>query len=294
MTHEYRSDPRQRRSNAQNDALADRLDAAAVEEVIRRAIELEAEDPSPTPQHSFTAEEVTRIAGELGIDSEFIGRAIAEVQSAPPQDQRSKLDKFFLPEPLVESSVVEGLSRTQIEAMLTDWMTNREGMRLVGRFDDGGEWEVDPHWLAKLRTALNSDSGRLGRVAAGPVKHRIGEIAGDQHVIALEASDSVPQIVGRAGIATGVAASLTVWLLAFFGVLGGFGIGTTLLFLLIGLLLGSGIVAGFRAAIRTWGRRIKRRLRTALFRMGNPEVAPVTSRLGDFVATLFGGTYRRR
>lgn len=273
--------------------MADRLDTAAVEEVIKRAIELEAEDPSPTPSHSFTPEEVARIAGELGIDTEFIRRAITEVQSAPPQDRRSRLDKYFLPEPLVESSVVEGLSRSQIEAMLADWMTNREGMRLVDRFDDGGEWEVDPHWLAKLRTALNSDGGRLGRVSAGPVRHRISEIGDAQHVIALEASDTVPQVLGRAGIASGAVVALTVWLLAFFGVLGGLGFGTTVVFMLLGVFLGGGVVASFRAGIRAWGRRIKRRLKTALFRMGNPDVMPTSSRLGDFVASLFGGSARR-
>ncbi len=292
MTQEFRSD-RPSSDQRADDRLADRLDAAAVESVIRRAIELEQEDPSPTRGTTFTPAQVERIAGELGINSEFIRRAITEVKSAPPKDQRKRLDRYFLPERLVESSVVEGMNLGEVEALLADWMMNREGMRLVDRTESGGEWEVDPHWLTKLRTALNSGSGRL-RAPPGPVRHRIEQIGPDQHVIALEASETVPQILGRVGIGLSALLTVSVWLGAFFGALGGLGIVGTGLILLSGGLLGAGVLAGVGAAVRSWGRRMKRRLRTALFRMSNKDQEPPASRLGDIVASFFGSTPRRR
>lgn len=288
MTQESRSQSSADESKASDYSLADRLDAASVERVISRALELESEDPAPSGRIEFTPAQVERIAGELGIESEFIRRAITEIRTSPPKDRRSRLDRFFLPEQLIESQAVEGLDAQQLERLISEWMTTREGMRLIDRSGHGGEWEVDPHWMTKLRTSLNSDSGRLSRIASGPIRHQVDSIDQFQHVMALEADETIPQRIGRAGIVFGGLATLGFWLGAFFGALGGFAPATTIAFLLLGAFVGAGVVATFGAAIRGWGRRIKRRLRTTLFRIANREDPPPGSKLGDFISSVFG------
>ena len=234
-------------------------------------------------------QQVEKIAGELGIEAEFIRRAITEVQTAPPPDQRSKLDKRFLPEPLVESSAVEGMDVAEVERLVNDWMVNREGMRLIDRFEKGGgEWEVDPHWMTKLRTALNSDSGRLSRVASGPIRHQVDSISADKQVLALEADEKLLQILGRVGIGVAGLITFAFWLIALFAALGSAGIGWTATWLLLGAFVGLGMFASVTAGIRSWGRRIKRRLKTTLFRILNREESPPGSKLGDLLTNLFG------
>lgn len=242
---------------AASDAIiADRLDALEAERVLQRAFELEA---AATDQpHLISAEQLERIAAEIGMDASFVRQALGEVRMEGVE--RSRLDRWLLPDPIIETETIGDVSRADLDQLLDAWMTSHEGLLVRQRLTDGAAWDVDRRLGAKIRTAGTTGGNRISRVAAGDVSHRTQSVADDEHVIALQALGRGPLGLAKLGLSL---AAITVLLGIVTGLVAG-GVAAFAASVLSSLVIGTGIAAAGVAAGRVWARRIGEAFRRSL------------------------------
>lgn len=243
--------------------LADRLDGLETEKVIRRAMELE--ESSVDPTESFSPEDLERIAAELGISPQFVRQAIAEVRSG--HADRSRVDRLLIPEEMAVQESIRGVTRDQLDRMVTRWMREYEGLMPTGRVASGIEWEMDRNALIRLRTAMTSGANRMSASVPGPIWHRVASVQEDEHVVTLSAEDRQPLLLAKGGTAVGVLAAV--------GTLVGGAVDGDLAAVLIGTpVVGGGIVAGSVIGARMWAQNMKKALRRSLTGMTSQPVPP--------------------
>lgn len=244
-------------SLASNEALiADRLDALEAERVLQRAFELEAE--ATDQPHMITADQLERIAAEIGMDASFVRQALGEVRMESAE--RSRLDRWLLPDAIVETETISGVTRAELDELINAWMTSHEGLVARQRLGDGAIWDVDRRLAAKLRTAGTTGGNRISRVASGDVSHRAQSIAEDEHVIALQAEGRGPLALAKLGLSL---AAITLLLGIVTGLVAG-GFAAFAASALSALVLGTGIAAAGVAGGRAWARRIGQAFRRSL------------------------------
>lgn len=168
--------------------IADRLDAIEAERVMQRALELEAE--SLDEPHLISTDQLDRIAKEIGVDPSFVQQALGEVRLQPAD--RSKLAQWIIPEPLMETATINGLSRDDVDAAIDRWMTQYEGLTKGAILADGAMWDIDRRWFAKLRSSTLGGANRVSRVAGSDVAHRVHSAAEGEHVVALTSQGRGP------------------------------------------------------------------------------------------------------
>jgi len=232
--------------------LAERLDALETEKVMRRAMELE--EASPDATESFSPEDLERIASELGINKEFVRQAIAEVRAEG--SDRSRLEVLLLPDETIAQATLSGMTRTQVDRLVSRWMTEYEGLIPIGRIRDGLEWEVDQSALTRMRTALTSGANRMSRKVPGPIQHRVASISETEHVVTFSASDENPMWLAKLGPVAGVVVGTSM------GVTGI--VETDVTMMLSAAALGTGMVGGSILGARKWASDMKQALRKSL------------------------------
>ncbi len=196
-------------SNAQHNGerlIADRLDALEAERVMQRALELEAD--SLDEPHSITTEQLERIAKEIGVDPAFVHQALGELRMQP--QERTRFAELALPEPLIATSTLSGLSRADVDASIIKWMTQHEGMVRGGLVENGVEWHVDRRLRTRVLARSLSGGNRISRVAGGDVTHRVHSVGEAEHVVALEAEGRWPLTFAAVVLAVGGALSSIV------------------------------------------------------------------------------------
>lgn len=161
--------------------LADRLDRMSrqdAERVLESAIRLQ------TQRHSsegFTADQIRRIAYELGLEDGVVDRAIHdELAGSSSGDERS----WLVVTRVKKATAVAGPKR-DVEERIASWMENEEGLRPVSRVRDGMCWEKDSHWLTSTRLALGSDATKALRDMSAVV-HRLTPLGDDEHLVEIE------------------------------------------------------------------------------------------------------------
>lgn len=243
-------------STANGDRLiADRLHALEAEKVIQRALELEAEQLDKP--HVITTDQLERIAKEIGVDPGFVHQALGEVRLAPKE--RSRFAQWVLPDDLIETATIQGLSREDADKVINRWMTTNEGMVRGATTAEGTTWDLDRRALAKLRASLISGDNRISKVAGSDVAHRVHSVTETEHVVALSSNGDLPLMFAKGMIALGV-------LVAVFGLTGTAAAGLTDFLRalpIFGLLAGGFVLAGVTGA-RRWGQGIRGALRRAL------------------------------
>jgi len=212
MTQDW--DQAQRAEERQSaERVAEALDAAQVERIIRRAVELQVDEDLAMPALDEPALE--RIASELGIDREHLRRAIAEAKTDLTRPENTLLDRLFAPQSITESRIVRG-DRDTVEARIIGWMRRHEGMRIRRRNDSGALWEKDPHIFTKVRMGLRMGRGTPA-LRTRAVAHRLQTVKPGEQAVALEASTRGLRDLGTvgataagvlAGIGTGVGLSV--------------------------------------------------------------------------------------
>jgi hypothetical protein len=240
---------------AGDNLIADRLHALEAEKVIQRALELEAEHLD-TP-HVITTSQLERIAKEIGVDPAFVHQALGEIRLAPKE--RGRFERWVLPDDLIETATIDGLSREDVDAAIARWMTTNEGMIRGATSAEGTTWDLDRRTLAKARAHLISGDNRISKVAGSDVAHRVHSVTETEHVVALTSDGDLPLLFAKGMIVLGV-------LIAAFGLTGAAAAGVSdfLRALPIFALLGGGFVLAGVAGARRWGQGIRGALRRAL------------------------------
>lgn len=241
--------------------IADRLDALEAEKVFQRALELEAESQRAADDlgsgKAITAEQLEKIAKEIGVDPAFVQQALGEVRLERPE--RSRLDRFILPEDLIASATIEGMPRADVEAAIHRWMTSHEGLMVDEKLPDGVSWDVDRRWTTLVVARSLSGGNRISKAAGGDVMHRVQTTSEDSHVVALESTGERPMLAAKGALVlaamimlSGAIGSIGMELVPFLQSLAGYAI------------LGGAVAAGGIAVARRWAGRIKQALRRSV------------------------------
>lgn len=233
--------------------LADQFDSLEAEKVIRRALELEA--AALDQPHRFDTKQLERIAHEIGMDVGFVHQALGEVRLSPAE--RTRVDRWILPEDLIESATMSDLSRVEAEQAIERWMTGHEGLVARRRLTDGTIWDIDRRWATRIKVMQRSGGNRISRLAGSGVIHRLHSSTEHEHVVAVQSDGDAPLIMAKAAAALGA-------LVVVFGAASAIGQGLGA-FVQAGVLFG---VAGvsIAAAGVLGARRLGRRIRAALRR----------------------------
>lgn len=125
-----------------------RFDKTQMERIIARAVEAQSDSTD-----SYSAEDVVRIAGELGIPPEEVRRAIAEELSTARSTRRGPWDS--------EVSATRMVTGTpgEVSKKVTVWLQRNEAMRVRRRDGAIQVWEKDSRPLANLRAGLGLTAG---------------------------------------------------------------------------------------------------------------------------------------
>lgn len=235
--------------------IAHRLDALEAERVFHRALELEAE--AVDQPHMFTGEQLESIAKEVNMDVAFVRTALGEVRLSPRE--RSRLERFILPDHIMETETIEGLTLDQVNNLVETWMKEYEGLIEVVRLSDGVEWDIDRSFAARIRTAMISGGNRISRTAGGDVVHRIHSISDDEQVVAMQSKGEAPLLLAKTGFVLAAAVFVA-------GTFAAIGLELVpFIQTMAGLAVGSAVIAGGAViGARRWAKRVGRALRRSL------------------------------
>ena len=127
---------------------ARRINREAVERIIQRAAELQAQEIDTG--EAMTEADLLRIGNEVGIDGRYLRQAIYEQGSGGGEEERGFLGRLFGPKRVFASRVVSG-ERTDIEAQLAHWMTEGEALTVKRRLPDRTVWEQQRGFFAQMK-----------------------------------------------------------------------------------------------------------------------------------------------
>lgn len=238
--------------------IADRLDALEAERVLQRALELEAE--AHDAPHVITTEQLERIAKEIGVDATFVHQALGEIRLGG--GERSRFAQWVLPEDLVETTTISGLSRAELNTSISKWMTQNEGLIPAGQLADGLEWDIDKRWRAKAISGTLTGGNRISRVAGSDIAHRVHSVSDREHVVALQSKGRGPLLLAKMLMAAGATVAAVL-------LLGAIVSGDFLLGIAVALAIAVASVAGGVAAARWWARGIRGAFRRGLMGLAN-------------------------
>jgi hypothetical protein len=188
------------------------LGRAAADRVLRRAIELQAS--GGVESDALDAQQLERLAQELGIEPAYVRRALAEeragltAQSAPG----GVGERLLGPRRLVTGRPVHGTPGPVLEAA-TEWLQRQEGLRIRRRLASGLSWERDAGALARLRAGLGLSRGTGHLRQADQVVLRVEPLDDDESLVTVEAdvdSERSKTVAALAG--TALAATAAGWI----------------------------------------------------------------------------------
>lgn len=165
------------------------LDRGALDRVLTRAAELQAHTLEPA--EGMTEQELVALGGEVGINADFMRRALAEertrVGMATEGDAPSgALTGWFGPGSISASRIVRGAPATLLAA-LDEWMQHGESMTAKRRFADRLTWEPRRDFLGNLQRGFNFRGRSYALVAAGEVAASVAAIDAGRSLVRLDA-----------------------------------------------------------------------------------------------------------
>lgn len=182
-----------------------RFDRDQMERIIARAVEAQASDTE-----SFSADDVVRIAGELGIPPREVRRAMSEELRSTHSTRRGLLDTEVSATRLVDGEPDEVARRVNA------WLQRHEAMRLRRRDGALQVWEKDPRPLANLRAGLGLTAGGKDLRSIGSIDVVQEPVPGGV-TISMHSSGTMTRVGAGAafgGIAVGgVSMAASLWLL---------------------------------------------------------------------------------
>ena len=127
---------------------ARRIDRAALEQIIKRAAELQAGEMDTG--ESMTEAELLKLGADVGIDGKFLRQALYEQGSGGGPEESGFLARMFGQKRVFASRVVQG-RKDDVEAQLAHWMTEGEAMTVKRRLPDRTIWEQQRGFFAQMK-----------------------------------------------------------------------------------------------------------------------------------------------
>lgn len=154
--------PRQRpvtplRASPQPGEGAARIPSGQLEQIVRRASELQRHQGVDEPG-ALTEEEIIRIGAEVGLEPQYLRRAIAEAHAesllpaAPPE--LPVVDTLCGPSWVRVQRVVAG-SGERLQRRIEAQLSERESLKAIRRRNGASVWEPASGWLDQLQRGLD-------------------------------------------------------------------------------------------------------------------------------------------
>ncbi len=260
------------------DIVADRLDRHAAERVIRRAIELHGEHLDET----YDARMIHRVAGELGISSQHVARALAEELTTPETSPRSLLDRLFIERSVAVARFAHG-PVGEVTDRTREWMSRHEGLRVVATGRHETVWKKNPSPMVSVRSGLKlqQGTGSLRTVRAVTTSTRS---VGDDTAVSLVADTSTGRTVAWTSALVGAIALI----FANGGIIAGAMDGSLLSVSFLLAAIGSLIVAITTAAAisKAWASQVRAGLERAATGIAEPDALERTESLAEMLGRL--------
>lgn len=146
--------------------MARRLDAAALEEVLRRAVELQQREGDAGSE--FSVEDAVRIAGEIGVGEEAVRGALVQVDREAlmkPERPPGLVDRWFGGTEVISARNVPGPAR-EVRRLIGKVLSDQL-FRVVRNLGERVIWERSDSFFDDVRRAFDFDKRyQLGEVEA--------------------------------------------------------------------------------------------------------------------------------
>jgi hypothetical protein len=162
------------------------LDRAALERVLARAAELQAE--SGEPAEALSEDQILELGTEVGLAPQHLRQALAEerTRSGIPEPTRGLISRTLGPAFVSAARTVRGSAASTL-GQLDDWMQREECLRVKRHFPDRIVWEARQGFFDTLRRGLNV-GGRGYVLSRGhEVAATVVPVDGDRVLVRLDA-----------------------------------------------------------------------------------------------------------
>ena len=138
------------------------IDRAAVERVLARALELQA-NPSGDTQDRLTEAQLLDLAKEVGLEPVHLRQALAEERTrvAPPEE-KGLLATLYGSATVSAQRTVTG-TPTQVLQALDDWMQRQECLKVKRHFNERIVWEADQGLSGMVKRVVSGKGAALAR-----------------------------------------------------------------------------------------------------------------------------------
>ncbi len=224
-------------SREESDGREPGLDREELDQVIRRATELQVASADAGERERIPETEVLRIGREVGLAPEHVRRALGELRAeslAPmPDGGDGVMGRLVGPGRVRATRVVPG-GPADLLLELEEYLKVGESLRQVRKRGYRSRWEAAEGFVASLQRGLNWGGRRYDLARARSVELSLEPVDGEHSLVALVADASSVRTeagagwmaglgIGGLGLGLGVGAALSLPLLAVPGVAVGLG-----------------------------------------------------------------------
>lgn len=192
-----------------------RIDRAALERVLARASELQANTGETSPAEEITEEQLIDLGKEVGLSPQHLRQALAEerTRSIIPDGERGVAASLFGPSRVRAARVVPGRP-TDVLAAIDTWMQRQEMLIVKRHHADRIVWEPRRDFLVGVKRALKVGGRDYVLSQAFEASATVIPIDDARVQVALDADfrtsvrNSTGQVVGATVIGAAASASL--------------------------------------------------------------------------------------
>jgi hypothetical protein len=195
-----------------------KLDRAALERVLARAAELQAE--SGEPAEALSEQQILEVGTEVGLSPQHLRQALAEerTRGGEPSPGSGVLGRLVGPATVSSTRTVRGSVAATL-AQLDDWMQREECLRVKRHFPDRIVWETRQGFFDAMRRGLNVGGRGYVLSRAHEVSATVVPVDGERALVRLDADLGTHRssvagqgatLVGLGAASSGVAAVLGV------------------------------------------------------------------------------------
>jgi hypothetical protein len=194
------------------------LDRAALERVLARAAELQAETGEPA--EALSEQQILELGTEVGLSPQHLRQALAEerTRSGAVAPSSGLMTRLIGPAVVFSARTVLG-SPTSTLAQLDDWMQREECLRVKRHFPDRIVWEARQGFFDAMRRGLNVGGRGYVLARAHEVSATVVPVDRDRSLVRLDADLGTHRsavagqgatLAGLGAISTGTAVALGV------------------------------------------------------------------------------------
>jgi hypothetical protein len=162
------------------------LDRSALERVLARAAELQAE--SGEPAEALSEQQIVELGTEVGLSPHHLRQALAEERTrvGGPTPGSRLLARMLGPAVVSSTRTVRGSAAATL-AQLDDWMQREECLRVKRHFPDRIIWEARQGFFDVMRRSLNVGGRGYALSRAHEVSATVVPVDGERSLVRLDA-----------------------------------------------------------------------------------------------------------